>query len=402
MKTTTIYGVSTGDTIHYIGKTDSKINAKGTINKSDVQYVGRKTGVKNIFAGNNLTTIVPLKVVKQEEWYDEKLTEVLEKHKDKQPLQNAQWMLDGKRGFWEDTQGYWVGKKRDANTLKRLSESKYQKFVQYDKDGVLLKVWNSGKEAGLQVFKDYEVINGCGKTALYKIVTHTGINNRLSHDSYWFKAEELLNYFKGIPNKLNIEAIRREEIRKKYKAPLCKVCGETDKEKFYPRNKVKCKACMCKYHEEVLRGQNRHTVVRYNDDNTIRQVYDNLYHAAFELKLSSKSVQRLCRGKLSSPNYILKYGEKKIQTQSIRYPKYVIQTLPKIKKRKQYVRTKTSYSVEQFENGICIHSFKNIRSASEFLGIKPAVVGQICRGMQRKLKDMPDLRYGKKIREILS
>ncbi|MFW6246719.1 MAG: NUMOD1 domain-containing DNA-binding protein [bacterium] len=41
--------------------------------------------------------------------------------------------------------------------------------------------------------------------------------------------------------------------------------------------------------------------------------YDNIAEAAKKLKISRKTVQRICRGEIQNPKYNLAYGEKKQQ-----------------------------------------------------------------------------------------
>ena len=405
-KETTIYGVQTGETFHYIGKTDSETNPEGNINKSDIQYQYRNKKIRSVFTGNPLTTVVPLKVVKQEDWYDEKLQEVVKKYGENNPLVNAQWMLDGKRGFWDGTGGYWEGKKRDAHTLQRLSESKYQKFCQYDQEGRLVKVWNGGKEAAEQVFGDYEVINGCGKTRLYQICKATKLAKRLAHNSYWFKAQEMLEYFGGIPNKLNLALIYAEEQRKRFKAPVCQMCGDTDPLNFYPKNRCKCKTCLCTSYKKVFKGQKRHEVIHYNIDGSIKNTYRNTVEAAFELKVSVETIQRLCRGVYQNANYNLKYGEKVLQLVDMDYDEYEIQELPKpkrVSKAKKYQYTRTRYSVELVENQKVIKTFGDIREASQYFQIKESAVRRLCRegGRNKVFPYGTHLRLGAKTKVLL-
>lgn len=119
-----IYGVKTGDRYHYIGKRYDCRDADGNMRKSDAVYQYVNPKIRNIFE-NQEVVVEPLEIVSEKLWYDAKLAEVVQKYGEKHPLLNSQWMLEGKRGYWQD-------KQRDANTLKRLSESKYIKIVEYD------------------------------------------------------------------------------------------------------------------------------------------------------------------------------------------------------------------------------------------------------------------------------
>jgi hypothetical protein len=108
--------------------------------------------------------------------------------------------------------GYWRGKKRDSNTLKKLSESKYIKVVQYDKDGNLIKIWDSCKDAAIAIFKDYQIINGSAKSKIYDVLECKTIKNRFIYDSYWFKEKETIGFgFKNPPIKILIDYIYEYE-----------------------------------------------------------------------------------------------------------------------------------------------------------------------------------------------
>jgi len=171
-KESIIYGVRTGDTYHYIGKTGKLIlEENGEIKKSRISTYGRQKA-SNVSTENQDFSYDQLKTV-DGEWYDEKLHEV-------------------------------VDKTRDAHTIQRLSESKFKKIVQYDADGNLMKVWDSGKEVGIKIFKDYVVAKDgtdC-KTALYYILKSPNLKNRFRHNSYWFKETELRSLFNCIPKKI--------------------------------------------------------------------------------------------------------------------------------------------------------------------------------------------------------
>ena len=271
----TIYCIKTGETIHYIGKTIST-NAEGQVNRSDLKYPYNNPGIREIFMGESVS-VVPIKFVPINEWYDEKLHEVVEKHKDDHPLLNAQWMLDGKRGYWEGTGGFWEGKTRDANTLKRLSESKHKKVLQYDLDGNLLKTWDSRKEPAIEVFKDYRVVNGSAASTLYGLLTNANPKNRLRLGSYWFSEAD----FGRIPKKISIPIMYYT----------------------YRKNKPKQK------------GHTHHSqfTVEYYVDNKLNLAFDNVFHAAHVLGICDTHVRKICRGTRNCKEYDLRYGPKKSQ-----------------------------------------------------------------------------------------
>lgn len=192
-----IYAYKNKGKIIYIGKTIN-INNNGTFTLSTprISYFNSELGKRVI---NNVNASVEiLEEVEVDNWFDPKLKKIVEKHKEGAKLLNAQHFLEGKRGYWE-------GKKRDNNTIQRLTESKYKRIIQYDKDGNLVKVWNSGKEIGIEVFKDYKLVNGGGESLIYDITRRTTFKNRFVKNSYWIKEEELQTTV--IPKKLNIQKI---------------------------------------------------------------------------------------------------------------------------------------------------------------------------------------------------
>lgn len=304
-----IYGVRTGDTYHYIGKTDKKnVKENGYINKSDINILYNKESLNKLVVGNENITIDQLKSINGY-WYDEKLVEVLNKHKDQHPLLNAQWMLDGKRGSWSDTQGYWIGKTRDANTLNRLSESKHIKVLEYNINGEFIRSWKSIKEVATVVIKDYQIINGSGDSKLYGVMSSPYFKSRLLMSSYWFRETELLKHFNCTPKKMNMEKIF--EIQKQKKKQSSKLRTQNIWENMY-------------------------AVIHYNPDGTIKAKYDSTKDAAYQLKTTTTVIGRFCRGNYVDDNYILKYGEKTKQPRYKEYPKYDAQPLNRIVQTNYY------------------------------------------------------------------
>jgi len=276
MEKATIYCIKTGETIHYIGKTISETNAEGGINRSNLQYSYHNPNIREVFMGDSVS-VVPIKQVPITEWYDKKLLEVVEKHKDSHPLLNAQWMLDGKRGYWEGTGGFWEGKTRDAHTLKRLSESKHRKVLQYDLDGNLVKIWDSRKEPATQVFKDYRVVKGSAASTLYGLLTNANPKNRLRLGSYWFSEAD----FDRIPTKISIPIMYF-----KYRNNKPKQKGHTHHKQF---------------------------TVEYYVDGKLNLTFDNAEHAAHVLGVDQTYVRRICKGTRKPNKYDLRYGPKKLQ-----------------------------------------------------------------------------------------
>jgi len=371
-----IFGVKTGDTYHYIGKT-KKINSQGGVNNSYVHRQYTNSNIRNIFVENNDVTVEKLEVTSFENWYDEKLHRVVEKYQNNHPLLNAQWMVEGKRGVWEGTRGYWYGKKRDENTLRKLSKSKFKKVVEYNSKGYLKKIWSSKKEVGINIFKDYRIINGGGKSKIYKILDSSKIINHFSHGSYWFNYDEIYNKYNEIPNYINIIKLKNEE--KKIRSEIMKKAQKNKK--------------MIK----------QYNIIHYKPNGTII-IYKNVKEAAYILKTSVKTIQRICKGQIiPNKNYKLKYGEKNSQPHSVKYPDYIPISITKIKKKTNNnikLSTRTSYSIERIKNGNIIDIFFDVKHASQKLKLHESIIRRICKF--NKIKKYPniELRYGKKIKSF--
>lgn len=294
-KNALIYGVKSKDKFHYIGKTNKRVDVNGTISKSKIRVQYFNPPLRDIFQNYENVSVEPIILVPDTEWYPEKLREIVD-HADN-PLINAKWMIEGKRGYWQD-------KKRDAHTLLMLSESKYKQFVQYDKRGNLKNFWKSGKEAGIKVFGDYEVKNGSGSTKLYQIVQNHSLKGRFAIDSYWFGLEELIVHFNGIPQKLNLLNMMKTESENRKKRR--RVANVTDIKRY----------CVERYE-------------RNNDE--LVAIYTNAEEAAYKLKLGIKTVRCLCTNKTKpAKDFILKYGEKILQPKKINYPPYQTQLLKRL------------------------------------------------------------------------
>lgn len=298
VKKAIIYGIKTDETYKYIGKTMKPIRDNRELKVSDVGARYHNTNINDVIINNDVNMVV-LKTVDAQEWYDEKLKEVVDKYKDEHPLLNAQWMLDGKKGYWEGTGGYWEGKERDAHTLKRLSESKYKRVVQYDTNGIRVKIWDSGKDVATKVLKDYRVVNGCGCTKLYGILASPTLKSRLRFGSYWFREAELIQYFGLIPKRLNLDAIRKKEAEIK-----------KEKQKHYKRSDT----------------YRRYTVIHCDINGNEIKKYDNIFEAGLAFKLSPSVIGKICRGLLVPKDYILKYGKKEVQPMDVK--KYKYETIP--------------------------------------------------------------------------
>ena len=298
-----IYGVKNGENFNYIGKTNRIAKDNGTMNNSDVHYRYTNDKINDIFIDN--TNVEVIKVVNEDIWYSEKLKEVVEFYNKKHPLVNAQWMCEGKKGYWD-------GKIKDKYTITRLSESKFKKVYQYDDKGDLVKVWRSGKAAATMVFKDYHIFKGSACSELYSVLRRSTLKNKFSHGYYWFREEDLKIMYNPlpIPKHIYLYGIDLEQHKK--------------------RSAIRKKTLM----ENIMKSCVKH----YNVEGNLINTYRSTAHAAYMLKTTQYIIQKLCRGKIINTNYLLKYGEKSLQPVKEIYPEYKI--LP-LKGRKIKTHTKT-------------------------------------------------------------
>jgi len=343
-----IYGVKTGEVIHYIGKTIRESN-DGSITRSLISNRAKNVRLNDLFKNNEDVVIEPIKVVESDEWYDEKLTEVVQKHAEHHPLVNAQWMLDGKRG-----PEYWRGKTRDPHTIKQLSESKFTRVCQYDDKGVLVKIWAGAKEAAIEVFGDYRVVNHSGKTRLYGAMKSSTLKSSFRLGYYWFKADDMEKYFGLIPTKLNLAVILAKE---KERQKLAR--ASTDRK---PTTHTR-----------------RATVIQYNEDGEEIQYFDNTSHAAYELKISLTVTQRYCRGSRYNNNYILGFGPKKLQAINPVYPKYVVRHKKYVKPPKVVMSSHTSVVVLHYKNDVLLRTYEGVRQAVKQLGFTEYKIRKFCK-----------------------
>ena len=356
----TIYGVKIGETIHYIGKTIRE-GSDGEIKGHMISNRVKNIALDNIIRNNENVVIEPIKVVETDEWYDEKLNEVVARHAQHHPLVNAQWMLDGKRG-----PEYWLGKTRDAHTIQRLAESKYTRICQYDDKGVLVKVWVGAKEAAIEVFGDYQVIKNSGKTDLYNAMRATTMRSSFRLGYYWFRESDMKRHFGLVPKKLNLAVIldkekqRKREIRKRSKPTT---------------------------------HTTRATVIQYCNHEEIER-YDNTHHAAFELKIALSTVQKICRGTLFNNNYILEFGPKVLQPINSNYGKYVIRFKKHVKPRKVEMTSRTYTEVLHFKNDKLLRTYEGVGEAVKKLGFTEYKVRKLCR--TRAVVNNRRLEFGEK------
>lgn len=284
-KTINIYGLKRNDEFIYIGKTESSAHRSKHVNKSG--YFPNQMLLTKELKNSSDVEIVVLKKLpygKSKEWYNTKLLEVVDKHKDNHPLLNAEWMKKGYRGYWQNM-------KRDAHTISRLSESKFKRVFQYDINGNLIKIWGSLKEVAIKVFDDYHVKNGSACSKFYSYVRSRLIKSRLHYNSYWIKESEIMQHFKFIPKKLNLELIFKNEKENR------SMRTHATRRKNEVKNKYGYRSV--------------YTVEHYNENNKLIKIYDCIEDCSKALKISKQSVLRLCKNEVLKPKHFIKYGAKK-------------------------------------------------------------------------------------------
>ena len=286
-----IYGIKNGENFHYIGKTVRTAN-EGMLKNSDVHYRYTSDKINDLF--NNNTNVSVIKVVDEDVWYSEKLHEVVEFYNKKHPLVNAQWMCEGKRGYWE-------GKVKDKHTITRLSESKFKKVYQYDEKGDLVKIWRSGKAAATMVFKDYQVVKGSAVSAIYDMLRSKTLKNKFRLGYYWFREEDLKKMYdpNPIPRHIYLYGIDLEQHKKR---------------------------SILRKHT-VVENIRKASVIHRDTEGNIIYVYKNTAHAAYMLKTTMNVIQKFCRGINQNDYYILSYGEKSLQPVNEKYPEYTVEEL---------------------------------------------------------------------------
>lgn len=202
-----------GKTI-YIGKS---LNLKNDLsNPSTIKYFYVNDKLKRV--ANKSIEI--LEEVEVDNWFDPKLNQIVEKYKAGANLRNAKHFLEGRRGFFNKGEGYWVGKKKDAHTINRMTESKFKEVCQYDLNGNLVHVWNSiisaAKYLGFEINKDKRGVTG--STKLNSILNNKSINSRKYGAFYWIKREDLP--YTTIPIRLSIKDIVKKQKIERHKKTI--------------------------------------------------------------------------------------------------------------------------------------------------------------------------------------
>jgi len=351
-KKAVIYGVRSGETYHYIGKT-VQVNMDGNVTNSKVVRQYSNPEIREVFE-NNVVEIDKLGTCGEDEWYDEKLQEVVSKHGEQHPLLNADWMLQGKRGIWQDTGGWWQGKTRDAHTIQRLSESKFKKVLQYDADGNLIKIWEGGKQAAEQIFGDYRVVKFSGKTELYKALKSHTLKGRFRRGYYWFRYQYVQDVFGMIPEVINLDFLHEKELARRKASYGNRAHNQTH--------------------------NMRYEVLQYNQSGEVIRKFDNTSHAAFELKITLADVQKFCRGTRENSNYILKYGKKTLQELGLDYGSYEVNYIKKPKKPKVVMMSRTYTPVLHYKNDKLLRVYEEgVREAVKVLGFSEYKIRKLCK-----------------------
>jgi hypothetical protein len=152
--------------------------------------------------------------------------------------------------------------------------------------------------------------------------------------------------------------------------------------------------------ERNLEYITRYTVERLDDSGEVVETYDNIRHCGYELRIPSDYVSRICRGTRTNNNYVLRYGKKKRQHVDVSYPRYKSRIKPEKKIKKSYKHTITRTTIEHLKNQEVIATYFGVNEASEVLGLKPQVIRRICTTGYKIKKNLPVLRYGKKLQVV--
>lgn len=180
----------------YVGKTE---NGKPTkLTKSNVSYgYSNKSKIHNV-KYDELEIVQTLD--NNENWFNVKLN-YIQKFKDDNKLLNANYLINNKKVNEKIEGGWWRGKIKDKHTINRLSESKFKEIVSYNEKGENPIIYNSIKQAAIEVFGDYKVINGSACSKLYGLLRNS-IKNRFSNNRYWYYKDEIIEKHGGIINKI--------------------------------------------------------------------------------------------------------------------------------------------------------------------------------------------------------
>lgn len=275
-----IYGLKNGEDLRYVGKTNSgKSNDEGEIRKSRLSQLYINTKTKEIVSHNDGAHVVPLLEVPVEEWYDEKLREVVKQYQEGNDLVNADWMKRGKRGYWQD-------KKRDSHTLQALSQSKYKTVEQFDLQGNYVQTWRSAKDVAIHVFGEYEIKNGSASSGFYQVISSANPRGHRYGKYYWWTTEELLTSYGRIPESLNIELMQT----------------------IYDEGKKRNRKTARRTTRKTQTHTTRYTVVLTQADGSER-VFDNVRHCAHVLGMTESTVKNIVSGH-KKHKYDLRYGKK--------------------------------------------------------------------------------------------
>lgn len=290
-----IYGLKVNGDLIYIGKTHVG-DKNGNLKVNKIQSLNMNPKIKKLINdSDNDVSIAELKPTTMKKWYKDRNNEAHFKFVNGEiKLVNDPWILEGKNGYWQD-------KQRDENTLKQLSESKFKKIAQYDKNGNLIKIWDSGKHIGEQFFNDYKLKNGSASSLIYYIVSRTMMKNRLHDGFYWFKESELLENFNQIPKKLNIRKILKVD----------KQIRDNNRNKTISNNKYI-------YHKV-------YSIIKISKKtNKPLFTYKTAEDAAKKYSTNADSIRRACRTGNEYLGYYWQYGEKhQIKFKNIHYNKYL-------------------------------------------------------------------------------
>jgi hypothetical protein len=175
----------------------------------------------------------------------------------------------------EKIKGYWTGKKKDQKTIDALNISKFKKCFLYNKEGKLVKIYDSYKECSNDLIGDYKIIEGSGQTILYQIINRRLLKNKIIGENFIFNESFLNKFYDKIPNNIDIEFIFKK----------------TNKERKYPKNIIK---------------KQYQVISEYNNE---IKTFKNVKECSKYYNISENSIRRRINGKVKDI-YKFRYGVK--------------------------------------------------------------------------------------------
>jgi hypothetical protein len=175
----------------------------------------------------------------------------------------------------EKRKGYWTGKKKDQKTIDALNRSKFKKCFLYNKEGKLLKKYDSYKECSNDLIGDYKIVEGSGQTIVYEIINHRLLKNKIIGDNFIFSESFLSKFYNKIPDNIDIEFIFKK----------------TNKERRHQKNIIKKQyQVISEYGNEIKTFKNVKECSKYYNmsENSIRRRINGKVKDIYKFRYGSK------------------------------------------------------------------------------------------------------------------